>query len=427
MEAQGQTEVQCKQNENLEQQNSSEAVSTQIAYAPVRLEAQGQKQQFQRRQGDSSQQQNSSRAVSNQIGHAPVRLEAATTESREARVSHVTFSTTHRDSEQPSVSRTSSSGKSAISQQQNGGGVVSTQIGHTPVRLEAQGQTVVQCRKNEISQQQKNSSRAILTQIGHEPGRLELRARHQFSTDKTRTCSSGTVSAGRAILRSSKTVAGQCQIRSGMHPFRLEVATTESREVRVSDTSHLTRPIEIRNIQALAKPAADRAVPCRESEISQQQNGGGVVSTQIGHAPVRLEAQGQTTVQCRQNKISQQQKNSSRAVLTQIGHEPGRLEAQGQTAVQCKQNENLQQQNCSGAVSIQTGHAPVRLEAQGQTQHFSAGRAILRSSRTVAGQCQIRSGMHPFGWKPLQPSLGRSEYRTRHILHDPQRFRTAYG
>ena len=165
----------------------------------------------------------------------------------------------------------------------------------------------------------------------------------------------------------------------------------------MSDTSHLTRPTEIQNSLALAKPAADRAVPCRESETSQQQNRGGVVSTQIGHAPIRVEAQGQTAVQCRQNEISQQQKNSSRAVLTQIGHEPGRLEAQGQTAVQCGQNENWQQQNCSGAVSTQIGHAPVRLEAQDQKQQFSAGRAIFRSSRTVAGQCQIRSGMHPFG------------------------------
>ena len=165
----------------------------------------------------------------------------------------------------------------------------------------------------------------------------------------------------------------------------------------MSDTSHLTRPTEIQNSLALANPAADRAVPCRESEISQQQSGGGVVSTQIGHAPVRVEAQGQTASQCRQNEISQQQKNSSRAILTQIGHEPGRLEAQGQTAVQCRQNENLQQQNCSGGVSTQVGHALVRLEAQGQKQQFGAGRAILRSSRTVAGQCQIRSGMHPFG------------------------------
>ena len=202
----------------------------------------------------------------------------------------------------------------------------------------------------------------------------KLRVIQQFSTDKTRICSSKTVSAGRAILRSSRTVAGQCQIRSGKHPFRLEVTTTESREVRVSDTSHLTRPTEIQNNLALAKPAADRAVPCRESEISQQQNGGGVVSTQIGNAPVRVEAQGQTAVQCRQNEISQQQENSSRAVLTQIGHEPGRWEAQSHTVVQCRRNENLQQQNCSGGGSTRIGQAPVRLEVQGQTQQFSAGR-----------------------------------------------------
>ena len=97
----------------------------------------------------------------------------------------------------------------------------------------------------------------------------------------------------------------------------------------MSEKLHLTRPTEIQNSLGLAKPAADRVVPCRESEISLQQNAGGAVSTQIGHAPVRLEAQGQTAVQCRQNEFSQQQKNSSRAVLTQIGHEPGRLEARG--------------------------------------------------------------------------------------------------
>ena len=136
-------------------------------------------------------------------------------------------------------------------------------------------------------------------------------------------------------------------------------ATTDSREVRVSNTLHLTRPTEIQNSRALAKPAADRAVPCRKSEISQQQNGGGAVSTQTGHAPGRLEDHGQTAVQCRQHEISQQQKNSSRAVLTQIGHEPSRLEAQGQRAVQCRQNENLQFQV--------RGHEPGRLEAQGQT------------------------------------------------------------
>ena len=129
------------------------------------------------------------------------------------------------------------------------------------------------------------------------------------------------------------------QISYGVLP---QNATTESREVRVSDTSHLIRPTEIQNSLALAKPAADQAVPCRKSKISQQQNGGGAVSTQIGHAPVRLEAHGQTAIQCRQNEISQQQKNSSRAVLTQIQREPGRLEPQGQTAVQCRQNENLQ-------------------------------------------------------------------------------------
>ena len=116
--------------------------------------------------------------------------------------------------------------------------------------------TAVQRRQSDSSQQQ-NSSRAVSNQIGHAP-------------------------------------------------VRLEAATTKSREVKVSDTSHLTRSTEIQNSLGLVKPAADRAVPCRKSEILQQQNGGGAVSTQIGHAPVRLEAQGQTAVQCRKNEILQQ-------------------------------------------------------------------------------------------------------------------------
>ena len=156
--------------------------------------------------------------------------------------------------------------------------------------------------------------------------------------------------------------SGAVSKQIGHAPVRLEVATTESREVTVSDTSHLTRPREIQKSLGLVKPAADRLVPCSKSEISQQQNGGGVVSTQIGHALVRVEAQGQAVVQCRQNEILQQQKNRSRAVLTQIGHASGRLEAQGQTAVQFRQNETLQQQNSSRAGTNEIGHAPVRLE-----------------------------------------------------------------
>ena len=73
LEAQGQAAVQCRQNQNLQLQNSG-TVSIQTGYAPVRLEAQGQTA-VQCKQGDSSQQQNSSRAVSNQIGNAPARLE----------------------------------------------------------------------------------------------------------------------------------------------------------------------------------------------------------------------------------------------------------------------------------------------------------------------------------------------------------------
>ena len=133
-----------------------------------------------------------------------------------------------------------------ILQRQKSSGAVSTQIGYAPVRLEAQGRTAVQRRQSDSSQE-KNSSRAVSNQIGHAP-------------------------------------------------VRLEAATTESREVSVSDTSHLTQPTETWNSLALANPAADRVVPCRKSEISPQQNDDGAVSAQIGHAPIRLEAQGQTAV-----------------------------------------------------------------------------------------------------------------------------------
>ena len=143
-----------------------------------------------------------------------------------------------------------------------------------PIRLEAQGQTVDQRRQNDSSQQQ-NSSRAMSNRIGHAP-------------------------------------------------VRLEATTPESRQVRMSDTSHLTLPTGIQNSLGLANPTAGQAVPCKKSEISQQRNDGGAVSTQIGHTPVRLEAQGQTA--------------------------------------------------------------------------FSAGKTRACSSRTVAGQFQVKLGMHLFGW-----------------------------
>ena len=190
------------------------------------------------------------------------------------------------------------------------------------------------------------------------------RARQQFSAGKTRICNRGTV-------------AGQCLIRSGMHPFGwkplqpyLERSNFQTRHI---NTTHRDSE-QLRVSKTSCKPSSS----WRKTEISQQQNGGGEVSTQIGHALVWLEAQ-------------------------------------GPTAVQCTQNNNLQQQNYSWGVSIQSEHAPVRLGAQGQIQQSAAGGAILRSSRTVAGQCQIRSGMQPFGWMSLQLALERSECQTRHI------------
>ena len=134
MEAQGQTANQCRQNQNLQLQNSG-TVSTQTGYAPVRLEAQGQTA-VQCKQGDSS-----SRTVAGQFqvrGHEPGRLEAQ--------------------------------GQTVVQCRQNqnlqlqNSGTVSIQTGYAPVRLEARGQTAVQCKQGDSSQQQSNSSQKITFQ-----------------------------------------------------------------------------------------------------------------------------------------------------------------------------------------------------------------------------------------------------------------------
>ena len=107
------------------------------------------------------------------------------------------------------------------------------------------------------------------------------------------------------------------------------------------------------------------AVQCMQNENLQQQNCSGVVSTQIGYAPVRLEAQGHTAVQCRLIDSSQQQ-NSSRAVSNHIGQAPVRLEAQGQTVVQCRPSDSSQQQNNSSQKTIfQTEPREIGGSAQG--------------------------------------------------------------
>ena len=94
----------------------------------------------------------------------------------------------------------------------------------------------------------------------------KLGARQQVSAGKTRICS-------------SRTVAGQFQLKSGMHPFG-------------------------------CKPRAKQQFSAG-SGSSQQKNSSRAVSNQMGHAPVRLEAQGQTAVQCRPGDSSQQHNNSS--------------------------------------------------------------------------------------------------------------------
>ena len=191
-------------------------------------------------------------------------------------------------------------------------------------------------------------------------------------------------------------------------------ATTESREVRVSNTLHLTRPTEIQNSLALAKPAAGRAVPCRKSKIPQQQNGGGAVSTQIGHAPGRLEAHGQTTVQCRQNEILQLKKNSSKAVLTQIGHEPVGWKHKARQQFSAGKTRISKSRTVTGQFQPNSSMHPVGWKPTARRQ-FSAGRALCRSSRTIAGQLQLKSGMHPVGWKPTarqQFSAGKTRFRS---------------
>ena len=119
---------------------------------------------------------------------------------------------------------------------------------------------------NEISQQQKNSSRIIVTQIVHMgPVGWKPRARQQFSAGKTRIYSSRTVTQiryapvwlevqGQTAVQRKQSDSPQQQNSSravsnriGHAPVLLEAATTESREVRLSDTSHLTGPTEIQN------------------------------------------------------------------------------------------------------------------------------------------------------------------------------------
>ena len=107
-------------------------------------------------------------------------------------------------------------------------------------------------------------------------------------------------------------------------------ATTESREVRVSDTSRLTRPTEIQNSLVLAKPAADRAVPCRKSEISLQQNGGGAGFNPNLACTRSVGSPGPDSSSVQAKRVfaaaEEQWQGSSNSNRT---YEPGRLNAQG--------------------------------------------------------------------------------------------------
>ena len=178
--------------------------------------------------------------MSNQIGHAPVRLKAATTVKGGQSVRHVTFNTTHRDSKQLRVRRTSSRPSSSVQKKRD---IAAAERWRGSFNLN------LVCTRQEFNSEKvrNRSSRTVAGQFqpksGIHPFGWKPGARQQFSVGKTRICSSRTVagqfqvklgmhpfgwkprakhqfSAGRATPRSSRTVAGQCQIRSGMYPFR---------------------------------------------------------------------------------------------------------------------------------------------------------------------------------------------------------------
>ena len=106
-----------------------------------------------------------------------------------------------------------------------------------------------------------------MSPVGRKP-----RARQQFSAGKTRICSCRT--------------AGQFQLKTGMHPF-------------------------VRKLRAKQQFSASRAIFRSSRTVA------GQFSNQIGNVPARLEAQGQTAVQCRPSDSSQQQNNSSQKTTFQ--------------------------------------------------------------------------------------------------------------
>ena len=112
METQGQTAVQCTQNENCRSRIVARQFQLKSGMPPFGWKPRAKNSSFST--GRAILRSSRTVAVSNQIRRAPVRLEAATTESREVRVSHLTFNTTHRDSEQPRVSKTSSRSSSSV-------------------------------------------------------------------------------------------------------------------------------------------------------------------------------------------------------------------------------------------------------------------------------------------------------------------------
>ena len=184
-------------------------------------------------------------------------------------------------------------------------------------------------------------------------------------------------SASRAILRSSRTVAEQFQVR-GHEPGRLEAQ-------------------------------GQTAVQCRQNQHLQLQNSG-TFSTQTGYAPVRLEAEGQTAVQCKQGDSSQQQ-NSSRAVSNQIGNAPARLEAQGQTTVQCRlSNSSQQQNNSSQNTTFQTEPHEIGGSAQ----------ALLSGGLRGGGLYGLPGAEKTTLWHKGKSALGKTD------LEQPERERIIY-
>ena len=149
------------------------------------------------------------------------------------------------------------------------------------------------------------------------------------------------------------------------------------------------------------------------------------MSNQIGHAPVRLEA---TTTESRQVRASV---TSYLIRPTEIQNSLG-LKTQQQTErVRAKKARYRSSGTMAGQFQPKSGIHSFGWKPRAR-QRFRAGKTRICSSRTVAGQFQVKLGMHPFGWKPTaqqQFGAGRGtlpssrtvagQYQIRSGMHTP--------